>query len=189
MADEIMTFDEILADPVYKSEFDRRVTKALSTVQAKLDAEVEKNKKYESQASGETVESLKQQLSELQKKYGAETEQYKSQIADRDYSDAIGRAIAGQNLKFSSKAAERDFVARLKEKKLELKDGELQGVEEFVKAQREMEPDAFALDKPTPKFVSTIGGGGVPQPKISKAAQIAAEYQKNLYGAPKESDK
>ena len=46
MADEIMTFDEILADPVYKAEFDRRITKALSTVQSKLDAEVEKNKKY-----------------------------------------------------------------------------------------------------------------------------------------------
>ena len=38
MADDIMTFDEILEDPTYKSEFDRRVTKALSTVQAKLDA-------------------------------------------------------------------------------------------------------------------------------------------------------
>ena len=42
MADDILTFDEILADPVYKSEFDRRVTKALSTVQGKLDAEVRK---------------------------------------------------------------------------------------------------------------------------------------------------
>lgn len=42
MADEIMTFDEILADPTYKAEFDRRITKALSTVQSKLDAEVEK---------------------------------------------------------------------------------------------------------------------------------------------------
>ena len=69
MKDEIMTFDEILADPVYKSEFDRRVTKALSTVQTKLDAEVEKNKKYEEKETGETVETLKQQLSDLQAKY------------------------------------------------------------------------------------------------------------------------
>lgn len=43
MADDILTFDEILADPTYKSEFDRRVTKALSTVQAKLDSEVKRN--------------------------------------------------------------------------------------------------------------------------------------------------
>lgn len=43
MADDIMTFDEILADPTYKSEFDRRVTKALTTVQAKLDREIQKN--------------------------------------------------------------------------------------------------------------------------------------------------
>lgn len=40
MAEETVTFDEILSDPVYKSEFDRRVTKALSTVQAKLDKEI-----------------------------------------------------------------------------------------------------------------------------------------------------
>ena len=43
MADDILTFDEILADPIYKSEFDRRVTKALSTVQTKLDNEVRRN--------------------------------------------------------------------------------------------------------------------------------------------------
>lgn len=42
MADDVMTFDEILTDPNYKSEFDRRVTKAISTVQSKLDAEIKK---------------------------------------------------------------------------------------------------------------------------------------------------
>ena len=58
MADEIMTFDEILADPIYKAEFDRRITKALSTVQSKLDAEVEKNKQFAANGSAET-EALK----------------------------------------------------------------------------------------------------------------------------------
>ena len=54
MADEIRTFDEILADPTYKAEFDRRITKALSTVQSKLDAEVEKNKQFLANGNAET---------------------------------------------------------------------------------------------------------------------------------------
>lgn len=58
MKDEIMTFDEILADPTYKAEFDRRITKALSTVQSKLDAEAEKNKQFAANGSAET-EALK----------------------------------------------------------------------------------------------------------------------------------
>lgn len=55
MADEVMTFDEILADPAYKSEFDRRITKAISTVQGKLDAEI---KKHEGAPSTDDFASL-----------------------------------------------------------------------------------------------------------------------------------
>ena len=61
MADEIKTFDEILADPTYKAEFDRRITKALSTVQSKLDAEVEKNKQFLANGNAET-DALKKEI-------------------------------------------------------------------------------------------------------------------------------
>lgn len=36
MADDIMTFDEILEDPTYKSEFDRRVTKGTFDCSGKI---------------------------------------------------------------------------------------------------------------------------------------------------------
>ena len=121
MADEIMTFDEILADPIYKAEFDRRITKALSTVQAKLDAEVEKNKKYEEKGTGETVETIKKQLSELQEKYDKDTGDYKAQISDRDYDDAMKKAVADKGIKFSSKAAERPILPTSKKNILSLK--------------------------------------------------------------------
>ena len=74
-------------------------------------------------ATAGDVEASKKALEELQTKYSTETEQLKAQIADRDYSDAITRAISGKSLKFSSKAAERDFIASIKDKKLEFKDG------------------------------------------------------------------
>lgn len=183
MKDEIMTFDEILADPVYKSEFDRRVTKALSTVQSKLDAEVEKNKKYEEKETGETVETLKKQMSELQAKYDKDTGDYKTQISERDYADAMKKTIADKGIKFSSKAAEKAYLADLREKHLELKDGELTGFDEWHKAQLEADPTAFQSEKPAPTFVKPVGQGGAPAAK-SKGAMYAQQFNAQFAQTP-----
>ena len=67
MADDNMTFDEILEDPTYKSEFDRRVTKALSTVQAKLDAEI---KKSSGMKSSEDFSALEEELNKSKTELG-----------------------------------------------------------------------------------------------------------------------
>lgn len=67
MADDIMTFDKILEDPTYKSEFDRRVTKALSTVQAKLDAEI---KKSSGMKSSEDFSALEEELNKSKTELG-----------------------------------------------------------------------------------------------------------------------
>ena len=67
MADDIMTFDEILEDPTYKSEFDSRVTKALSTVQAKLDAEI---KKSSGMKSSEDFSALEEELNKSKTELG-----------------------------------------------------------------------------------------------------------------------
>lgn len=139
---------------------------------------------------------LQKQLDDLQKKYDddaavhkTELEKLQEQLADRDYTDAIGKAIAGANegkgLKFSSKAARTAFEAAIREKKLELKDGVLTGFDDFVKAQREADPDAFASDKPAPRFVFPVGAGNKPIEGKSRAAQIAEVYHNNLYGTTK----
>lgn len=133
----------------------------------------------------EDVSSIQKQLEELQRKYETETKQYLAQISERDYSDAINRAITSKGLKFSSKSAERAFIADLKDKKLELKDGELQDFDGFIDSQKKADPDAFASEKAAPRFSSKVGMGGDPPVKTSRAAQIAAEYNRNLYGTPK----
>lgn len=121
-------------------------------------------------SSGDAA-GLQQQLNDLQAKYDAD-------IADRDYSDAITRAINGKGLKFSSKSAERAFIAALKDQKLELKDGELTGMDDFIKSQKDADPDAFAPDKPTPRIVAPTGTGGTPgEPvpaNVARAAQMGA---------------
>lgn len=133
------------------------------------------------------IAAVQQQLTDLQAKYDKDTGDLKGQLADRDYSDAITRAISGKALKFSSKSAERAFTAALKEKKLELKDGELTGLDDFIKAQKEADPDAFAPDKAPPRIVGPMGGGGngAPPKPVSRAAQLAAEHHNSLYGAVK----
>lgn len=150
----------------------------LSTAQTELDG---------LKKSNGDIAAVQQQLSDLQAKYDKDTGDLRGQLADRDYSDAITRAITGKALKFSSKSAERAFTAALKEKKLELKDGELTGLDDFIKAQKEADPDAFAPDKAPPRIVGPMGGGGngaPPQP-VSRAAQLAAEHHASLYGEAK----
>lgn len=124
------------------------------------------------QKSNGDIAAVQQQLSELQAKYDTDTGGLRAQLADRDYADAVSRAIAGKGLKFSSKSAQRAFEAALKEKKLELKDGELSGLDDFIKAQREADPDAFAPDRPLPRIVAPTGTGGAPaQPTPANVAQ------------------
>lgn len=131
------------------------------------------------------VATVQKQLEELQKKYDDDTAALNAQLSDRDYADAISKAITGKGLKFSSKSAERAFTAALKEQKLELKDGELSGLDDFIKAQKEADPEAFAPDKAPPRFVTGSGSGGghgEPPKQTSRAAQLAAEYHASLYG-------
>ena len=138
--------------------------------------------------AGGDIAAVRQQLTELQAKYDTDTKALQGQLADRDYGDAISRAIAGRGLKFSSKSAERAFTAALREQKLTLKDGELTGLDDFIKAQKEADPEAFAPDKAPPRIVtgnSGRGGHGEPPKTPSRAAQLAAEHHASLYGEVK----
>nr|DAQ80518.1 MAG TPA: minor structural protein [Caudoviricetes sp.] len=178
MTDEIMTFDEILADPTYKAEFDRRVTKALSTVQAKLNAEVEKNKKFEAAADGETIESLQNKLKELQGKYDKETEAYKAQLAQRDYQTAIDKAIADSGVKFSSKSAEKAFRAGIGDSKLEMKDGALDGFDKYLEKAKSEDPSAFVKAGARVDTQGSLEGGTRETKPTSLLGALHEKYDK-----------
>lgn len=138
-----------------------------------LSQEYEKLKGSAGDAAG-----IQSKLDELQKKYDADTESLKGQLAARDYMDAVSKAISGYGkgtgLKFSSKAAERDFISELRKKNLELKDGELTGFEDFVKERKEAEPDAFATGKPSARFTGPTSNPN-PTPGESPAVTRARE--------------
>lgn len=173
------TVDKIMAENGADLEREKAKTTAakadLADAHGKLSAaqtELDGLKK-----AGGDIGKLQQQLTDLQGKYDKDTSELKGQLADRDYSDAITRAITGKALKFSSKSAERAFTAALKEKKLELKDGELTGLDDFIKEQKEADPDAFAPDKAPPRIVGPMGGGGgTPDPAPKTVAEQLAQH-------------
>lgn len=182
------TIDKIMAENGADLEREKAKTTAakadLADAQGKLTAaqtELDGLKK-----SNGDIAAVQKQLTDLQAKYDKDTGDLRTQLADRDYTDAIARGISGKGLKFSSKSARQAFEAALKEKKLELKDGELSGLDDFIKVQKESDPDAFAPDKPAPRIVIGLGGGnGQPPKPVSRAAQLAAEHHASLYGEQK----
>ena len=145
----------------------------LTTAQEQLaqrDKDIEDLKK-----SAGDVDGIKQQLADLQAKYTTETEQYQKQIADRDYADAVNRAIADKGVKFSSKAAEKAFIADLTANRLTVKEGALDGFEAYLKAQKDSDPPASQSDNPAPTFVKPAGPGGPPANE-SKGAMYAKQF-------------
>ena len=146
----------------------------IADAQGKLSAAVSELETLK-KSSGD-VAAVQKQLEELQKKYDDDTAALNAQLSDRDYADAIGRAITGKGIKFSSKSAERAFTAALKEQKLELKDGELTGLDDFIKAQREADPAAFASDRPAPRIITGAGSGhGEPPEHVPENVAQAKE--------------
>ena len=66
---------------------------------------------------------------------------YKEQIAQRDYSDAVTKAV--ETLKFSSNAAKKQFISDITADPLKLKDGKLLGFDDYVKSYKESDASAF----------------------------------------------
>ena len=61
-----MDFDEILKDPKYQAEFDKRIAKAIETSKTKWDQEAEaKRKELEEEAKLTAEEKIKKQMEKL----------------------------------------------------------------------------------------------------------------------------
>lgn len=80
-----MDFDEILKDPKYQAEFDKRIAKAIETSKTKWDEEAEaKRKEVEEEAKLSAEEKIKKQMEKLTQ----ENETYKLNEARRAMKDS-----------------------------------------------------------------------------------------------------
>lgn len=154
------------ARDTYKSQYD--------SVKADLD-------KFD----GVDIDGLKQQIADAQKKAADAETNYQKELNKRDYSDAVKSFTSG--LKFSSKSAEKAFIAALTEKNLTLEKGKLLGADDFVKSYKEEDAGAFVEDdgKQKARFTtgSQIKGAGDETDaglvaKIRAAAGLKSETEK-----------
>lgn len=117
-----MEFDEILKDPKYQAEFDKRIAKAIETSKTKWDEDAKKaaeeeRKRLEEEAKLSAEEKTKKEIEKLMK----ENETYKANeakramkdsslayIKEKGYSDAIAELVD-----LSSFADENDMHAKL----------------------------------------------------------------------------
>lgn len=121
----------------------------------------------------ETIEQLKKDLEEEKKKY-------KADIENREYNDLIKTAMEG--LEFSSESAKKAFLHELNgEEKLKVKNGQLIGFDDYVKAFSAADPNALVDSKNRPpEFTQPQHkdqGGPVTKESI-EATKNRAERQK-----------
>lgn len=140
---------------------------------ADRDKDIEALKKANGDADG-----IKRQLEELQGKYTKETEEYKTQLAQRDYQSAIDKAISDSGIKFTSKSAEKAFRAGIGDSKLEMKDGALSGFDKYLEKAKSDDPGAFVKAGARVDTQGALEGGQHENKPTSLASALHEKYDK-----------
>ena len=141
---------------------------ALNSNIAKRDSDLGslKEKLEQAGADAEALKTLNSSLSELQNKYDADTKAYKAQLKKQAYEFAVKEFASTK--KFSSKAAQRDFINSLIAKDLKMEGNKILGAEDFAAAYSTDNADAFVVEAPQtteapktqpPQFVASTSGG------------------------------
>ena len=126
----------------------------------------------------EKLASLQGDLTALQSKYDTDTQAYQQQLADQAYEFAVKTYASG--IKFTSKAAKKEFIRSMLDKKLKMEGEAILGAEDFRTAYAKDNEDSFVVEqsdpepnpepnKPKPHFTGPTGNepqgaGGEPNP-------------------------
>ena len=157
-----------------KAAEDARADKeALEQQVADRDKDIAELKK----TSGDAAK-IQEKLDELQGKYDKETEAYKAQLAQRDYQNAIDKAIADSGVKFSSKSAEKAFRAGIGDSKLEMKDGALDGFDKYLEKAKSEDPSAFVKSGARVDMQGSLEGGQHEDKPTTLASALHEKYDK-----------
>lgn len=130
------------------------------------------------------IDALNGALKDLQGKYEQDINDYKAQLKKQEYEFAAKEYA--NTKKFSSNAAKRDFTQSLISKGLEMKDGEIVGVEDFAKNYSMENEDAFFTEPkapepepaapPKPTFISSTPGADLgSKPTLSEMMKFKNE--------------
>ena len=118
----------------------QKVQDQLDTANSKLKDTEEALKAFD----GVDAEGLKQKIAELEESNKQKDAEYKKQLEQRDYKDAVDKLTA--DIKFSSNAAKKSFVAELMENPLQMREGKVLGFDDYLKGVKESDPDSFVKE-------------------------------------------
>ena len=122
----------------------------------------------------EKLKTLETDLATLQTNYDTAKADYEAKLSKQAYEFAVKQKVS--ELKFSSNSAKKAFIADVMNEELKMKDGELQGFDDFVESYKKTDADAFLKeDKPDPEPTPTVHFSGKstgkdpePQPNADK---------------------
>ena len=122
------------------------------------------------------IDGIRQSAQEWEARYNTDTQALRDKLAAQEYAHTVESAVSG--LKFTSAAAKKAFVSDLAAKKLTVQDGKLLGLDDFVSAYKQSDPEAFVSDQPAPAFVKP----GHPQARTADGqAEVDAFYANNPF--------
>ena len=99
---------------------------------------------------GIDVEELNKQIEDWKEKAKAAENDYKNQLYDRDFNDALKAEM--EQYKFSSESAKRAIMSEVKDAGLKLKDGKILGLGDLMAQIKERDASAFQADGGGAKF-------------------------------------
>lgn len=123
---------------------------------------------------------LENQLVTLRETYKQAKDDYESQLSKQAYEFAIKEKVA--ELKFSSNSAKKAFIADALKEEMKMKDGQLQGFDDFLESYKKTDADAFLKEDtansdedetPKPQFSGKSSGtdtqpkGDVEKPSVT----------------------
>lgn len=110
------------------------------------------------------LETLSNDMKKLQGKYDADVKKYQEQLQKQAYEFAVKEYA--NTLQFSSEAAKRDFTTQLTKAELKMEEGKLIGAADFKEMYSANNADAFKIEtpatppapEPTPRFAGPAPG-------------------------------
>lgn len=127
-----------------KFEFEKKVAKAeedRDEWKRKAETAEETLKGFD----GKDLETITKERDDWKEKAEQAEKDFKKQIAERDYKDAIEEAV--KDLKFTSNSAKKAFMSDIMADPLKMKDGKLIGFSDFVDSYKENDASAFVDEK------------------------------------------
>lgn len=110
------------------------------------DLEALKQQLAEAGTDAEKLSTLSNDFTALQNKYDADVKSYKEQLKKQAYDFAVKNFSSG--LKFSSKAAQREFERAMKEANLKMDGDSILGAEDFRVKYATDNADSFIVESP-----------------------------------------